>query len=95
MKKKIPELLSRFIRIKEKGGLSNPEILASLKSKLEKILLQRIFDMGDRDHHTVNGIHGTMPKRRGKKYTKSKAQREIVSLGRYNSFSHGDLIGMT
>ena len=47
MKKKIPELLARFLKIKEKGGLQNPELSAKITNKLERRLLQRIFDMGD------------------------------------------------
>ena len=95
MKKKIPELLQRFLRIKAKGGLACPEVSAKIKSKLERKLLQRIFDMGDRDHHTVNGIHGSLPKRRNKKFPGSKSQRDIISLGTYNSFSKGQLANMT
>jgi len=39
MKKKIPELLAKFLKIKEKGGLENPEINAKIKNLLERKLL--------------------------------------------------------
>ena len=47
MKKKIPDLLLRFCKIKAAGGLSNPEINAKLKHPLERRLIQKIFDLGD------------------------------------------------
>jgi len=45
------------------------------------------MDMGDNDHHTLNGIHGIPSKRRGK--NKKQINREITHLGTYNSFSKG------
>jgi len=47
MTKKIPDLLIRFLKIKEKGGLSNPEISAKIVDPLERRLIQKIMDLGD------------------------------------------------
>lgn len=55
MKKRIPELLNRFLKLKEAGGL---EYLATLTniSKVERELLETLFKMGDNDFHSLNGI---------------------------------------
>ena len=55
MKKRIPELLNRFNRIKETGGLNNPANTSNL-GDIEYKLLQKLFEMGDNDYHTRLGI---------------------------------------
>jgi len=56
MKKRIPELLARFNKIKEAGGLSSSGNSNSHKSSLERSLLEKLFQMGDNDFHSINGI---------------------------------------
>jgi len=68
MKKRIPELLNRFLKIKETGGLSNPANTANM-SELEYKLLQRLFEMGDNDFHTKNGIACESQKSRGSRHS--------------------------
>jgi len=36
MTKKIPDMLIRFLKIKEKGGLANPEVNAKITDPLER-----------------------------------------------------------
>ena len=55
MKKRIPELLNRFIKFKESGGLNNPANTANM-SELEYKLLKTLLEMGDNDYHTRHGI---------------------------------------
>lgn len=55
MKKRIPELLNRFIKIRETGGLNNPANSSNLNDS-EYRLLQKLFEMGDNDFHTRHGI---------------------------------------
>ena len=55
MKKRIPELLSRFTKLKDAGGLSHIENLSDL-TKCERELLENLFRMGDNDFHSIHGI---------------------------------------
>lgn len=55
MKKRIPELLARFYKIKETGGLSNPTNTANM-SDGEYRLLEKLFAMGENDYHTRHGL---------------------------------------
>jgi myb proto-oncogene protein len=55
MKKRIPELLNRFLKLRDTGGLNNPANSANL-SDCEYKLLQKLFEMGDNDFHTRHGI---------------------------------------
>ena len=55
MKKKIPELLARFNQIKESGGLSVYTNSTKINN-VERELLERLFEMGDNDFHSLNGI---------------------------------------
>jgi len=55
MKKKLPELLNRFIKIKETGGLTNPANVEGI-SEVEYKLLEKLLAMGDNDFHTKKGI---------------------------------------
>lgn len=55
MKKRIPELLTRFNKIKETGGLNNPTNTEGL-ADIEYELLSKLFEMGDNDFHTRSGL---------------------------------------
>jgi hypothetical protein len=55
MKKRIPELLSRFYKIRETGGLNNPNNTNHM-SEPEYRLLEKLLSMGDNDYHTKHGI---------------------------------------
>jgi hypothetical protein len=55
MKKRIPELLNRFLKIKETGAFSNPANSSNL-GEIEYNLLKKLFEMGDNDFHTRHGI---------------------------------------
>lgn len=55
MKKRIPELLSRFYRLRDTGGLTNPSNTGSM-SDIEYRMLEKLFAMGDNDYHTKHGI---------------------------------------
>jgi len=55
MKRRIPELLEKFLKIKETGGLKNPENSQGI-SEVEYNLLDTLLAMGDGDYHTKNGI---------------------------------------
>jgi len=57
MKKRIPELLSRFNKIRDSGGLNNPNITAGM-ADMEYRLLEKLLAMGDNDYHTKHGILG-------------------------------------
>lgn len=70
MKKRIPELYQRFIRIRDAGGLSNPEI-ASRLAPLERGLLEKLFQMGNNDHHTLHGITGDAQRKPRKSHLSS------------------------
>jgi hypothetical protein len=58
MKKKIPELLVRFKKLKEMGGFSNEENRKTITDPKERALIQRLIDLGDNDFHSLNGIAG-------------------------------------
>lgn len=55
MKKRIPDLLARFQNLKQAGGLSALESMPNI-SKIERELLETLFQMGDNDFHSVHGI---------------------------------------
>lgn len=55
MKKRIPELLNRFLKMKEAGGLDYLETTDDL-SRVERELLDILFRMGDNDFHSIHGI---------------------------------------
>lgn len=55
MKKRIPELLARFNKIKEAGGLAYLDKMTGI-SKVERELLETLFKMGDNDFHSIHGI---------------------------------------
>ena len=56
MKKRIPELLKRFLKIKENGGLEYLDKCGNEVSKLERELLEMLLKMGDNDFHSLNGL---------------------------------------
>ena len=55
MKKRIPELLNRFVKLKEAGGSQYLETMTGI-SKIERELLDTLFKMGDNDFHSIHGI---------------------------------------
>lgn len=55
MKKRLPELLARFNKLKEAGGLSYINQLTDI-SNTERELLETLFKMGDNDFHSTHGI---------------------------------------
>jgi hypothetical protein len=57
MKKRIPELLSRFNKIRDSGGLNNPNVTAGMVD-MEYRMLEKLLAMGDNDYHTKHGILG-------------------------------------
>ena len=54
MKKKVPELLVRFNQIKDTSLASY--INTSKTSAIERELLEKLFEMGANDFHSLNGI---------------------------------------
>ena len=54
MKKNVPELLARFNQIKDISLLSY--VNTSKTSMNERELLEKLFEMGDNDFHSLNGI---------------------------------------
>ena len=54
MKKKVPELLSRFNKIKDTSLSSY--VNTSKTNVAERELLEKLFEMGDNDFHSLNGI---------------------------------------
>ena len=64
MKKRIPELLGRFNKLKE----NNPNLSASFLetlNKFERPLIEKLFQMGDSDFHSIHGILTDTEKIRG------------------------------
>lgn len=55
MKKRIPELLGRFHKLRETGGLENVSNTEGM-SEEEYRLLDQLLAMGDNDYHTKHGI---------------------------------------
>ena len=57
MKKRIPELLIRFNKIRDSGGLSNPSNTNNMTED-EMSMLEKLLAMGENDYHTKYGIVG-------------------------------------
>jgi myb proto-oncogene protein len=51
MKKRMPELLSRFVNIRDTGGLENPAHTQHI-TELEYSLLDKLLSMGDNEFHS-------------------------------------------
>ena len=64
MKKKVPELLIRFNQIKDKS-LAN-YVNTSKTNAIERELLEKLFEMGDNDFHSLNGIPIDIQKFKGR-----------------------------
>lgn len=87
MKKRIPELLARFNKIKETGGLSNSANCSNHKSSLERSLLEKLFQMGDNDFHSINGIVHESGKEGALSSAETTGKTTSVELKGFNSFS--------
>eukprot|EP01017_Pseudomicrothorax_dubius_P026060 TRINITY_DN287_c0_g1_i2.p1 TRINITY_DN287_c0_g1~~TRINITY_DN287_c0_g1_i2.p1 ORF type:complete len:511 (-),score=142.92 TRINITY_DN287_c0_g1_i2:307-1839(-) len=74
MKKRIPELYQRFLRMKEAGGVAGLDKYTSLTS-LERSLLEKLFTMGNNDHHTTHGITGDLQRRSRRHYLGDTGQK--------------------
>jgi len=92
MKRRIPELLERFLRIKETGGLDNPANTKGI-SDIKYNLLDTLLSMGDGDYHTKNGIipEGCKTKPSKNKTSnegKNRSKAKALELTSFNSFDN-------
>jgi len=59
MKKKVTDLKIQFDSIKKRGGLQNEEVLRENPSPMVQELLKKCLALGDKDYHSLHGVHGT------------------------------------
>jgi len=84
MKKRIPELLSRFNKIRDAGGLNNPSITDGM-SDCEYRMLEKLLAMGEGDFHTKHGIIGS------KRFNSTEGDMSIESPEEETRRSSSDL----
>ena len=82
MKKKVGELKAKFESIKARGGLENEEVLQENPDPLVQGLIKRCLDLGDKDYHTVHGVHGTSLRRyrKRKKFAKLNKKPKVMKI---------------